>query len=306
MINTHTDRPTLALAPCHRMLKRYSVILTLTFFLAACAKSDNVPAFVEIEGASLVTSTGQGGATIKATDAWVTLDEQLIGVWELPARIPVLGEGARTLGMELAVKRNGAFDDRVRYPFYKPWQQTVDLRREGTVEVNPQTSYVDDANIWFEGFEDPFSLFANSASSDTQLIRFTPATHPELLFLENGPCAGFRLDSDHPYARVHTDVDFESFGGPCFLEIDHRGDLQVVVGVQYFADGLERTEPYIYLPATHRSDGTMPWSKVYVDLSGFFNSPVSERDLFIEALLPSGNASAQVYFDNIKLLRIQP
>ena len=110
MINTHTDRPTLALAPCHRMLKRYSVILTLTFFLAACAKSDNVPAFVEIEGASLVTSTGQGGATIKAADAWVTLDEQLIGVWELPARIPVLGEGARSLGLELAVKRNANFE----------------------------------------------------------------------------------------------------------------------------------------------------------------------------------------------------
>lgn len=306
MINTHTDRPTLTLAPCHRMREHYAFILSLTCFLAACEKIDNVPSFVEIDNASLATSIGQGGATIKVTDAWVTLDEQLIGVWELPARIPVLAAGAHTLGLELAVKRNGTFDDRVRYPFYKPWQQSVDLLREGTLGLNPVTSYVDDANIWFEGFEDPFSLFANSATSDTQLIRFTPATDPDLLYLEDGPCAGFRLDSDHPFARVHTDVDFESFGGPCFLEIDHRGDLQITVGVQYFADGLERTEPYIYLPATHRSDGSMPWSKVYVDLSGFFNSPVSERDLFIEAVLPGGNASAQVYFDNIKLLRIQP
>ncbi len=288
------------------MRSQYAVILFTFLILAACAKGDKVPAFVEVQSVSLATTVGQGGSTTKVTDAWVTVDEKLLGVWEIPARIPVLAEGTHTIGLEPAVKRNGTFDDRVRYPFFKPWSQTVDLRREGSVTLDPVTGYVDAANIWSEGFEDPFSLFTNAANNDTDLIRFTPATDPELLYLENSPCAGFRLDAAHRFARIHSDMDFASFGGPCFLEIDHRGDLQITVGVLYLADGLQRAEPYIYLPATHRSDGSMPWSKVYIDLSGFFNSPVSQRDIYIEAQLPESRSSAQVYFDNIKLLRIQP
>jgi len=306
MINTHTDPRSGALAPSQRMRSHYAVTLFTYLILAACTKGDKVPAFVEIQSVSLATTVGQGGSTVKVTDAWVTVDEKLLGVWEIPSRIPVLAEGTHTIGLEPAVKRNGTFDDRVRYPFFKPWSQTLELQREGSVTLNAVTGYVDVANIWSEGFDDTFSLFTAAASSDTGLIRFTPATNPELLFLENSPCAGFRLDATHRFARVNSDMDFQNFGGPCFLEIDHRGNLQITVGLLYVADGVPRSEPYIYLPATHRSDGTMPWSKVYIDLSGFFNSPVSQRDIYIEAELPENGSSAEVYFDNVKLLRIQP
>lgn len=274
--------------------------------LAACSKGDKVPSYVEVPAMTLTTTSGQGGATSKITDAWVTLNDQLIGVWELPARIPVLAEGRQTIGVSPAIKRNGAFDDRLRYPFYRTWSGEAELVREGTTRVEPTTSYINETLVWQEGFEDPFSLIATAPSSQVQLQRFTPATHPNLLFLENGPCAGLLLDPANRYARIETDEDFTSYGGPAFLELDHRSDLLITVGIKYVAEGIERSEPFIYLPPTHRSDGTMPWNKVYVDLSPFFNTAVSQRDIFIEAELPANRSEASIYLDNIKLLRIQP
>jgi len=286
------------------MHDRYALPVLILFLAAACSKGDKVPAFVEIGEVAMSTTSGQGGATSKVTDAWVTLNEKLLGVWELPARIPVLAEGPNVIGLVPAIKRNGTFDDRLRYPFYTPYSTTVNLVREGTAAVNPVTSYTDETLVWQEGFEDPFSQFAITANSDTQLLRFTPITNPELLYLENGPCAGFRLDASHRYVRIECDEDFLSYGGPAFLELDHRSDLLITVGVKYFADGLERYEPFVYLPPTYRSDGTMPWNKVYLDLSAFFNSAVAERDVYIEATLPDSRSSAEIYLDNIKLLRI--
>lgn len=281
-------------------------ILAAPLLLAACAKTGDVPAYVEIPAVAFTAGPGQGGSTSKITDAWVTLDERTLGVWELPARIPVLAEGARTIGVTPAVKRNGAFDDRLRYPFYRSWSGQAVLTREGTSVVQPATGYVSEALVWHEGFDDPFSLLINAPANDTPLVRFTPATHPELAFLENGPCAGFRFDADRRFARVLTDEDFESYGGPVFLEMDHRSDVPITVGVIYMAQGLERVEPYFIALPTLRGDGSMPWNKVYIDLSGLFNSPVSQRDLFIEARLPSGRSSGEAYIDNIKLLRMQP
>lgn len=303
-MNSHTDRIQRALGRCSRMPNLYAKLPFAALVITGCAKGDKVPAFVEVPAVTMSTSANQGGATSKITDAWITLNEELIGVWELPARVPVLAEGPNVIGVAPAIKRNGTFDDRLRYPFYNPWSGTVDLTREGTAVVAPGTSYTDETLVWHEGFEDLFSLFSITASSDTQLLRFTPATHPELEFLENGPCAGFRLDPDHRFVRIESDEDFLSYGGPAFLELDHRSDLLITVGVKYFADGLERIEPFIFLPPTHRSDGSMPWNKVYLDLSAFFNSAVSERDVYIEATLPESRSSAEIYLDNIKLLRI--
>lgn len=305
-MNTHTDRPDGALARHHRMPHRYLTALVAAAPLIACTKGDKVPAYVEIPAVTMTTTSGQGGATSKITDAWVTVDERLIGVWELPARIPVLGEGRQVIGVTPAIKRNGAFDDRLRYPFYRTWSAEVELRREGTTAIAPTTSYIDQALVWQEGFEDPFSLITAAPGSQVQLQRFTPATNPELVFLENSPCAGLLLDATNRYARIETDEDFVSYGGPTFLELDHRSDLLITVGIKYVASGIVRSEPFIYLPPTHRSDGTMPWNKVYVDLSPLFNTAVSQRDIFIEAELPASRSEARIYLDNIKLLRLQP
>lgn len=271
--------------------------------LAACTKGDGVPAYLEVPSVSVVTTTAQGSATSKITDAWVSIDETLLGVWELPARIPVLAEGRHTINVVPAIKRNGTYDDRLRYPFYTAWNGPVDLVREGNTMIAPETSYIAQAEFWIEAFEDAFTQFNVTNDSDTTLNRYIPAENPGMPFLENSPCGGFVLDPAHPHMRIFTDEDYEANGNAVFLELDFRSDATIVVGVLYSAGGISYSNDYVYLAPTG-SSSSASWNKIYIDLSSVFNTAIAERDIYIDVDLPTGASSASVYIDNFKLLRI--
>lgn len=279
------------------------ILLFVSLLLGACTKGDRVPAYLEIPSMSVEGAIEQGLATSRITDAWVTVDDRLVGSWELPARIPILAEGQRRIGIVPAIKRNGAFDDRLQYPFYTTWTQTLALDREATVSVAPIVRYQENINFWIEGFDDTSVKLSTTSSSDTTLIRYLPAERPDLPYLEGTPCGGFVLDSSNPYIRLYSDENLGGATGPVFLEIDYRNNLSFVVGVIYTQNNVENALPLVVMVPTRRSNGTMPWNKAYIDLSALFNSSVGNRDFYLEAQLPSDIASAEVYFDNIKLVR---
>lgn len=285
------------------MALRYPARITLLSFLASCAKGDKVPAYIEIPSITAVATSGQGLATSRITEAWVSVDESFVGVWELPARIPVLEEGGHRIDVVPGVKRNGLFDDRLQYPFYTTWTSTATFSREGTTALSPTVAYRSDALLWIEGFDDTFVRLNATDESDTTLLRITPAEEPGLSFLQNTPCGAIRLDPSHPYIKVYSDEDFEVSGGPVFLELDYRNDLLFTVGAMVNVEGTEASVPLVFLVPTRRSDGSMPWNKVYIDLSTVFNAGVTQRDIYLEASLPSGSGSAEIYLDNLKLVR---
>lgn len=268
-----------------------------------CTKGDKVPAYVEIPSVELTTTPLQGAPTARITDVWVSVNEELIGVWELPARVPVLKEGEATVTVVPAIKRNGMYDDRLRYPFFTSSNTTVQLVKNQSVSLSPSVSYIPQAQFWIEAFEDPGTLLDASPASDTTLLRFTPQEHPDLV-LDGSPCGGFVLEGDRNYIRLFTDQDFEVFGGPVFLELDYRADMLFTVGVLYAQNGIPRADPYIFIVPTGSTIGAATWNKIYIDVSPVFNSGVTQRDIYIEGDLPSGVEQGTVLFDNIKLVRI--
>lgn len=269
--------------------------------LAACSKGDKVPSYILVPSVTLETDgTTQGSARSNVTDAWIYANEELIGCWELPALVPILKEGSVTIDVVPGVKRNGMFDDRVRYPFYTSWTSTVDLVRTKTTNLAPVVNYNSSADLWIEAFEDAGHLFHMADTAD-ELIHFTASEHPELGIEGNG-CRGFILDGSNPSIRFYTDEDFPSTGGPMFLEVDYASDLTLTVGAMYVLDGLAHMTPYVHIAPSKQVDGSLPWKKIYIDLSPVFNSGVSQRDIYFEAALPSGQGGGRVYLDNIKLV----
>jgi hypothetical protein len=271
----------------------------------ACSKGDKVPAYLEIPSMTLSTTPQQGAATSKITDVWVSVNDELLGVWELPAKVPALYEGPVQLRIVPAIKRNGAYDDRLRYPFYTPYIATADLVRNATTTVQPVVTYIPQTQFWIESFDAPGTLLNLTPASDTTLLRYTPADHPDLV-QDNSPCGGFTLDLEHPYISFYTDEDFEVFGGPVFLELDYRAEIQFTVGVMYFFNGAPRADPYVYVAPTRNTSGGTSWNKIHIDLSPVFNTGISQRDIYIEARLPNALTSGTVLLDNIKLLRVTP
>src|SRR5438045_9346172 len=104
--------------PPETMIQTLRTTSLLLLSLVACKKGDKVASYVDIPVVALQATDAQGGATSKVTDAWVSVDDHFIGVWELPAHVPVLATGEHRITVVPAIKRNGTFDDRLRYPFY--------------------------------------------------------------------------------------------------------------------------------------------------------------------------------------------
>lgn len=271
--------------------------------MVACSKGDKVPGYLDIPAITLNAGSNAGGNTIRATDAWVYADEELIGVWELPARVPVLKSGATTITVAAGIKQNGMYDDRLRYPFYTRWEGMVDLAPTSSQSILPVVNYIPQANFWIEAFEDVGTQLNVTSNSDTTLLRFTPQSHPDIV-LDGTPCGGVILDSENRYIRLYTDINFEPSNGPIFLEMDYRNDVQFTVGVTYVQSGTPIVQPYVYVVPTRRSDGSMPWNKIYIELSSRWNlAGIGQRNFFLEVALPSDRNSGEVYFDNIKVVR---
>jgi len=279
--------------------------LMLVAMGTACTKGDKVPSYLEISSVSVTTTVLQGAPTSRITDVWVSVNDEFIGAWELPARIPALYEGPVQVRVVPAIKRNGMYDDRLRYPFLNPYIATVDLVKNASTSIAPVVSYIDAASFWIESFDDPGTLLNLSQNSDTILLRFTPTEHPEIV-LDDTPCGGFVLDQERRYIRVYTEENFEVFGGPVFLELDYRSDIQFTVGVQYAFAGMPNIQPYVYVAPTRIPSGETVWNKIHIDLSPVFNTAITQRNFFIEASLPADRTSAAVYLENIKLVRLAP
>ena len=276
----------------------------LLLLLGACRSFDEVPSYLSVPSVTLTTLPEQGEPTSKITDAWVSVNGKFMGVWELPARIPVLAEGTNRVTVVSAIKRNGTYDDRLRYPFFTSWEGNVDLNTRETASVAPSTTYASNTTFTVEPFDAVGTIMDAADSGDTLLI-FRPEVDPDLV-RDGTPVGGVELTSSNPIARVHTDLNLGASAGPVFLEMDYSTDVELTVGVEYRQEGFDISEPVVKVVPTTSNGRTPAWNKIYIDLSTLFNtSGLSSRDIYIEGRLGPGGSSGLFLMDNLKLVRRQ-
>ena len=86
-------------------------VFSLLFVLFACVKNNPDPSWVQIKAWTLEANASlngeEGSLSHNFTHAWVYADGQLIGVFELPVKIPILDEGSSELKIFPVIEDNG-------------------------------------------------------------------------------------------------------------------------------------------------------------------------------------------------------
>ncbi|MES2398217.1 MAG: hypothetical protein V4549_19535, partial [Bacteroidota bacterium] len=114
-----------------------SIFIVTTFISCELYNpAEPIPAYIRIDKIDLATIPGQGTDSHKITDAWVYIDEQLIGCFELPATFPVLYEGSHQVKIAPGIKVNGIAATRSPYPFFNPNTQVVSFQKGATVNLS--------------------------------------------------------------------------------------------------------------------------------------------------------------------------
>ena len=284
---------------------RFPVLTILTISIAfwvSCKKNDDlIPSYIHIPSINLSTVYEfDGSSSNKITDAWVYIDDNLLGAFELPATIPILSSGSHKIMIKAGIKINGISMSRTYYPFYQPWEGQVDLKKEEVDTIVPTVYYYPGKVNWNEDFEEAGVTIQKYGPSDTLIVKTSEAGK-----VFEGSASGIvTLSSGKP---LLMNVSSDIFNLPqnttgIFLEMNYKCNVEFVVGLCAILGS--ETSPIQTLILNPSGD----WNKIYVNLTYTANSVANTSDfrVYFYAALPEGSENGEILLDNLKLVYNKP
>lgn len=284
-------------------------LLFSSIVLSSCNNfkgSQEIPAYIHIDTFLFTTNYGlEGAASHKITDAWLYIDDDIQGCYELPATIPVLERGNHRVTIIPGIKLNGISKTRTINPFYTPYIiENYKLEEKVIDTILPSTTYypIDESSIVFrfkEDFERQVSL-EETADSDTTITRTERDAPENWNDLENNShYSGYVWlgDSTNYFCIASEEFrDLPNQGNSIFLEIDYKCDEVFEVGLFAKISSVESI-PLVYV------NPSPTWNKIYINLGpNITDTQEAEYFKFYIAGKIDEGSEAEYYFDNIKLV----
>lgn len=263
-------------------------------------REEPYPALVHIPSLSFSTDYATQGTTSEdITEVWVYANDRMMGAYELPVTVPILAEGETRLEIFAGVKLASNPGAREAYPFYTTHLSFPNLLPLQEDTVIPSFTYVENATIVLvDDFES-----ANVFGLDVNTQGTVDRTDDQELVFEGGRSLIVTVDSDENRCTIITNE--QEYPLPqnriCYLELDYRTNNSFAIGLEAtFPGNVQREFTAVIVPRTEQIN---TWQKLYIDLSAItvlFENATYE--LVIDCVRDSGNSTATLLFDNIKLI----
>ncbi len=287
---------------------KFLIFSFLFFALAALLPScevinpdEGIPSYIQIDTITLSTNYATEGTTShKITDAWVYIDDQLIGAYELPATVPVLQSGSHKIVVKAGLKMNGIAATRIPYPFFVPYEITTELFPDSVLVLHPHVTYSTSTTFsWLEDFESPGYTLEITSMSDTSLNRITGTSH-----VFEGNSTGFFALRNPPHVlfecKTINEYVLPKGGQGVFLELNYKCNNTFRIGIfENEAGGVSNQVPQTIV--INKSEN---WNKIYVNLTNevsYFANAIN-YNVYFGVIPDEGNPQPMVYVDNIKLV----
>lgn len=251
---------------------------------------------------SQATNNQQGTTNHKITEAWLTVDGEFLGVYNLPAHIPILKEGVVDIFLEAGIKDNGISTLPEIYPFFNPFQATATLQPLATDTIRPIATYRN--NIAFaliEDFESSEHVLTDEIDGDenTRVVLST-----EDVF-EGNQSGKIELTTSHSRISVASRFNerfrgIQEKGVQVYIELNYKTDIELGIGLIGHYDNINQPSEALYEPILFPKE---TWNKVYLNLSeAAFVLGADEYQIAFIAALPNELDRGSIWLDNIKLI----
>lgn len=257
-----------------------------------------VPTILNIDAIDIESDYDEvGSASHNISDVWVFADGASVGVFELPASIPILSEGPTDLIFRAGIKDNGISDTRTIYPFYTSDITTMNLIPGEELDRDILLTYNNETDIRMQlDFEETLGM--ESKDGITVIGYGTSGDEVfegerSLKIVTNATKNSFQIGTKDFFTLDPTALI------DAYMELDYKNDQPFSMYLVVFDD-----EGGSFSVDLVTVNGREEWNKIYVELGGimrgfnankyefgFRTSPLSEED-----------ADASFYFDNIKFV----
>ena len=278
------------------------LIAALLLGTSSCDKFEGdqtIPAYLRIDSIYLQTDYAtEGTAFQNFTDAWVYIDDELIGAYQMPAEFPVLARGVHKVTIMPGVKKNGISTTRTNYPFCKSIILNVNFAEDSTIHLGGlKTTYEETTEFFMIEDFDGVVISLDTTKRSAAGINLTPAGWPATF---QGNHSGIvQLDSAGTMFECTNKTDFVIPLAPVYMEVNFNTNTPVAAGVFLYGYTQIVQFPVVYLAPTEGQ-----WKKIYIDLTNALNSETGMVNfrIFFNAILQENNPDAEIRLDNIKVL----
>lgn len=246
------------------------------------------------------TDEDEGTDSNNIAEVWVYSETDVLGVFPLPATIPVLqenGEDVVHITLLPGVRVNGISSTRKPYPFYEVLELDFTYVPGGVDTVEFNSHYATGVEIILsENFESANRFQASSTSTAEVVRTFDPA------WVFEGAVSGLiMLSEDASHVTSTTQEQLYDLTGDVatFLEFNYRCDNSFAVGLEAIGGINPERTPIIVLNPTGEE-----WNKMYLDLGPFLRSTPTAYgyEVTLDAILDMGEESGYVVVDNFKIV----
>lgn len=276
------------------------MMIFFSVLLQACNwlnPAEPIPAYLHMDSFSLSGSYDSfGSLSHKITDAWIIIDDQLVGAFELPTTFPVIASGLHKLIIMAGIKENGISNTRTPYPFYTFYSSIYDFKPGKTDTINPHIRYAGQKFIlaFNEDFEGGNIIFDPSTLNNALITRTNDLSE--------------KYEGDYSLKVVmpaKNDI-FETEGEDlydiprnksAFIEINFKTDVILTLG--YYSVSMTNTVKRNLI----NLNPTQVWKKVYVNLGTelLYETEGNVFRFFMGGVNTRSDTS-KIFIDNVKLL----
>jgi len=285
------------------------------FLLSSCDiinPDEQIPAYISIESIQLTQNPNADAGSLSSdiSDAWVLIDDNNIGVYELPAKIPVLEDGIHKITIGPGIVFNGQEQNRELYLFYEGYTDAEFEFKSGEItEVNPIVRYRNAGNDYEYILVDDFEGFTTNmqatAASETGIIITTESPN---VFEGNGSGL-IQVESTDTFVEIRTTQSFTlpNLGKIIYLEFDYYSDFHLTVGVNIKRTGKQNqiADLLTLKPTTENK-----WKKQYLQFTSIVSNaqdPESEFFYFqLNRSLSPEQVDGRILIDNLKIIYQKP
>jgi len=279
-------------------MKGLLCFLVSLFLLSGCVKNNPDPVWLKITPWTLDLDNVEGELSQNFSDAWVYVNDKIIGVFELPVKIPVLESGTCNIKIYPAVRNNGISSTKKMYPFVKRYELTAELIPNSTFTIDPVTMYDSNTQFWIEDFEDAaVKINTDQYSADTMLVGTDPAI---MKWNRYGISTLNAIDST--WIAYTSEGLALPKGQEVYLELDYYNTNSMVTGVLAIVGGVPQNNIHVRLNAQKLSE--VRWKKMYIDLREIVSNSAGANTFLIslQAALDEENSEGIIILDNIKVV----
>ena len=257
------------------------------------------PAYFYIPSFTFQANLNQGTSSEEITEVWVYANDKSLGVYDLPAKIPILDLGTSNIRIFAGIKNNGISNSRIRYPFYAPFDTTLTISSFQIDTIVPNFSYYNFAVINEKTFESGNFLTQTGANNGT-----FSTTNNNLQVFEGSRSGLGHLDAGMSllYFKDDDNLTYAS-GDNVFLEMNYSSNNTFSVGFITTTGGITAKNMALIINPTSSGDGLTPvWKKIYIDFGYILqqNPNAQFHEWYIEAVPSNSSVPVNIFLDNLK------